>query len=357
MIVDRLDHDGLGERRAEAPRRVDGGLHDVRGAGPGEPGDTDHDRGSTGAADPHEAILGAFNDLRDAPQRDPDTVRADRDGHLADVLECLGLRVGEHRDELAIAIDTTHRGETHAGTELVGDVRRRHVQRRCKIGIEDHLDLTNVAAQHLDAAYARDARERRTDHELRRLAQLTRVDGAGDVEGDDGKRSGGDLLGDELGLRGEPRTRLRNARLHELQRAPHVRVGRELQRDLGRTADRPAPDALHAEDRREALLERPGHGREEHVRRRAASARDHHDARELHLRVDAARHLPRREAAEHDEQRRREPHDAGTASDEREELHGARLMGASSSSARTCSTATASLSVMPARISTRLSSR
>ena len=40
--------------------------------------------------------------------------------------------------------------------------------------------------------------------------------------------------------------------LHELQRAPHVGVRRELQRDLGRAADRLRADALHAEHGREA---------------------------------------------------------------------------------------------------------
>ncbi len=64
-----------------------------------------------------------------------------------------------------------------------------------------------------------------------------------------------------------------------------------------------------AEDGRQRLLERPRHGGEVDVRRRAADPRDHDDAGKLDLRVDPARQRQRRGDAERHEHGRGEPDD------------------------------------------------
>ncbi len=261
----------------------------------------------------------ALDDLGDVGERDGDAARRDRDRDVGDALERARLRVGHHSDDLARLLDASHCAEAEARADALGDVARPEVERGGLVLVEDDLDLAHVAAEHLDARRAGHVRERGAHHVVGGLAQHTRVHVAGHVEGDDRKRAGRHAVDDDVGVGRERAARLADARLDERERAPHVRVGREEERDLGRPADRLRANALHADDRREALLERARHRREEDVRRRATAPRDDDDARELDLGIDAARHLEGTGDSDRDEQRERHSHEARSSPEQREQ--------------------------------------
>ena len=103
--------------------------------------------------------------------------------------------------------------------------------------IEHDLDLARVAREHLDAAGARHARERRPHDVERVVVQLGRRQVAGQAEDEHGKHRRRQALDRQLGVGRQLAADLRDAVLHLLQRDDHVGRRVELRGDLGRAAD------------------------------------------------------------------------------------------------------------------------
>ncbi len=212
--------------------------------------------------------------------------RALGDGHRGEVGEVARLRRHHRGRTLRRELEAPRGGQREALAEPSRDIARSKVEPRDALGVEQHLDLAEVTAEHAHrptpctreraGRTTRSARSRRSRESTRpvRLKVTT------------GKGRGREALGLELEPRGQRVARGGHLRLHELERAPHVGAGREGDRHLARAAEGARVHALHAERRREALLEGPRHGALKHVGRRVATARHHHDARKVDLGID-----------------------------------------------------------------------
>ncbi len=270
--------------------------------------DRDHFAGGT----PHEDVRigAAFDDLGDRGERDR-AGRAGGDRDATDRVEVGRLRVDHDRQRLVL-VEHAARGDELVGRgQLRGELARRDVQRGQLRRIDQDLDFAHAATLELDAADTDDAYERGPYDALRDLAQSRRFDvrtlRRRQVERDHGHRRRQHAL--DTGRRAVRHLDLIDraaARVLDLQR---IGLVGELQRQLGRTADRSRTHVMHAGHHGERFFERPRDTRLDELWRELAGVRDHDDTRKRHLRIDAARQREDRHRAEHRKRDRREPHD------------------------------------------------
>jgi hypothetical protein len=249
------------------------------------------------AAGAEEAILGAFEDGGDAAERQRSAGGIDAHRYRPEVVHAERLVVDEDGDERAVLVVAPRGDERERGADADRDVLGAEVSGRRAIGIDDHLHLARVAAEHVDATHAVDARQRRANRVLCKLVEDARVGMPAHVEREDGKGHRRDALHADDGVGRQPRLHVGERRLDELERAPHVGTGREEERDLGAAAHGAGAHALDAEHRHEGLLHGTEHRRLHEVGRHVARPHHHADAGKVDLGIDRARERPRREDA------------------------------------------------------------
>ena len=178
LVVDRRELDALRQGGATVAERLLDVRDDVGRARAREAGDAHEHRLAAGPGDAQQAVLGALADLGDGAEGNRAAVGADGDGDGAQIVEPGGLARGHHGDERVRLFEAPDRLQHGLRAQLLGDLRRAEVQRGGPLGVEDHLDLAHVAAEHLDPPDAAHARNRRLEDQLAELAQPARVDGS-----------------------------------------------------------------------------------------------------------------------------------------------------------------------------------
>jgi len=199
--------------------------------------------------------------------------------------------------------------------DLGRELARREVQGRQLIGVDLDLDLAQRAADQLDGADPGHPDERGPDDALGDVAQPPHVGRGGpghaEVPRDHRDRGRQHALDDRRGALRQLDVIDRG--LAGVLRLQRIGLVRELERELGRAADRARAHVAHPRDHRERLLERARHLRLDEIRGDLAGVRDHDDAREHHLGIDPARQDEDRVHAERCERQDRDPHERGVA--------------------------------------------
>ena len=203
LVVDRGEPHAMRQRARDLRRRQLHRAHHFRRAGAGQARDAEQHRLTARTRHTQQAVLRALAHISDRRQPDRTAGLADRDRRRAQIIQIRGLAGRHDRQQRVRPLEPADRAQHALRAQLFGDLGHVQVQRRAALRIEDDLDLAHVAAQNLDAAHAAHARERGLDHELAQLTQAARVDRAGQIVSQHGKRGGVQALDRDVGRRGQ----------------------------------------------------------------------------------------------------------------------------------------------------------
>ena len=194
--------------------------------------DVDQRRRPAVARDDAHVILGADLHGGKIPH-----VQSTTHDHVADVVRGVGFLIGDDQI-LAVVLGHSADGLYRDGAaDGVGEITVGQAVRSEPSRIGDHLDLAHIGALHVHPPDARHAREQRLDVVARQIVEGGRV-AALDVVGDNREQRGRELLDLDLQIGRQRRLNLIHAGADQLQRAIHIRAGRERDRDFRRPTNR-----------------------------------------------------------------------------------------------------------------------
>ena len=218
----------------------------------------------------------------------------------------VGLGVGQNLILEHLAVKPADRLEAVLFPQPIGHVRDRESSGHQGLGIDLHQDLANIPPLHRHVRDIGQPADPRPQVVKGIVMKRRRVAAAGDDERDDREDRGRLPLGDGGRTGRQLCPDLGHPGPNVVERLDHVGSGSEVDRQLGRAADRFGAHADHAQNDAHCLLDRPGHGHLDVLDGQARRLNDDHDPWEGHFGVDAAGHPEHRIKAERREQHRRQ---------------------------------------------------